>query len=263
MKIGYQGTFGSFSSIAANDLFSNAELINYLTFKDVLNNVLNDDIDFGVIPIENSYTGEVGMVLDELFNSSVFINKMYDLAIAQNLIGLPNAKLSDIKQVYSHEQALMQCSEELEKLNVELISFSNTALASEYIKEKNDISKAAIASSLTAEVFGLKILKQEINNNKSNTTRFAVISKKITEIKDHFAFMFTTHHTSGALAEVLNEISKNHINLTSIKSRSTHMDAFKYYFYCEAEGRLDSFDVKNMIDALNKKCATFKIIGSY
>lgn len=263
MKIGYQGTLGSFSSIAADNLFPNEQLFNYLTFKDVIENVLNENLDFGIIPVENSYTGEVGMVLDELFHSKVYITKMYDLPIIQNLIGLKEATLSDIKKVYSHEQALMQCSEVLKELNVELISFANTALASEYIKEQNDIKKAAIASKLTADIYGLKVLKEEINNIKSNTTRFAVVSKEIIEIKDHFAFIFTTLDNSGALANVLTEISRHNINLTSIKSRSTHESAWKYYFYCEAEGCLDSIHVMEMIKVLSSMCETFKIIGSY
>ena len=263
MKIGYQGTLGSFSQIAAKNLFAEEELVNYLTFKDVIDSVMSEDISYGVIPVENSYTGEVGMVLDELFKSNVYICKMYDLSIIQNLIGIKGATISDIKQVYSHEQALMQCSDVLRELNVELISFANTALASEYIQKQNDLSKASVASSLTAEIYGLKILKAEINNNKSNTTRFAIISKKIKEIKNHFAFIFTTLDTSGALANVLAEISKMNVNLTSIKSRSTHEAAWKYYFYCEAEGSLESENVKNMVEVLTKMCETFKIVGSY
>ena len=114
-----------------------------------------------------------------------------------------------------------------------MISFSNTALASKFIAETNDPKKGAIASSVTAELYGLKILKENINNNKQNTTRFVVISKEIKEIKEHFSFMFTVKDGSGALANVLNEISKLGINLTAISSHSTH-EVWKYYFYCEA-----------------------------
>lgn len=263
MRIGYQGTLGSFSWTAAKKLYPNDELINFLTFKDVTDNVLNGNLDFGIIPVENSYTGEVGMVLDELFHSNVYITQMYNLPIIQNLIGLKEAKISDIKHVYSHEQALMQCSNILKELGVELISFSNTALASQYIKEQNDITKASVASKLTADIFGLKILKEEINNNKANTTKFAVISKEIKEVKNHFAFIFTTLDTSGALANVLTEISKHNVNLTSIKSRATHAVAWKYFFYCEAEGSLENSNVKEMINVLCRMCETFKIIGSY
>ena len=263
MKIGYQGALGAFSWVAAKKLFPNDELINHLTFKDVMDKVVSCELDFGIIPVENSYTGEVGMVLDELFHSNVYIIDIYDLPIIQNLIGLKDAKLEDIKQVYSHEQALMQCSDILRELNVEIISFANTALATEYIQKQNDLTKASVASSLTAEIYGLKILKAEINNNKSNTTRFAIISNKIKEIKNHFAFIFTTLDTSGALANVLTEISKMNVNLTSIKSRSTHDTAWKYYFYCEAEGSLESENVKKMIEVLTSMCETFKIVGSY
>ena len=262
MKIGYQGTIGSFSQIAALKLFESEELVNYLTFNDVIKNVLNGNLDYGVLPIENSYTGEVTMVLDELYLSNVKVVGQFNLPIVQNLIGLKTAELEDIKQVYSHEQALMQCSEFLRELEVEMISFSNTALASEYIKEANDIHKGSIASGVTAELYGLKVLKENINNNKHNTTKFVVISKEITNINNNFSFMFTVKDGSGALANVLNEISKLNVNLTSISSHSTH-ETWKYYFYCEAEGRLDDLNVKLLIDVLNEKCNTFKIVGSY
>ena len=262
MKIGYQGTKGSFSQIASLKLFENEELVNYLTFSDVIKNVSNKNLDYGVLPIENSYTGEVTMVLDELYRSNVKVVGEYNLPIVQNLIGLKTAQLEDIKQVYSHEQALMQCSEFLKELEVEMISFSNTALASEYIKEANDPHKGAIASSVTADLYGLKILKENINNNKHNTTKFVIISNNITDIKNHFSFMFTVKDGSGALANVLNEISKLNVNLTSISSHSTH-ESWKYYFYCEADGRLDDENIKTLIEVLSEKCNTFKIIGSY
>ena len=262
MKIGCQGTIGSFSQIAASKLFEGEEFYNYLTFNDVVVNVLNENLDYGVLPIENSYTGEVAMVLDELYKSNVFVVGVCNLPIVQNLIGLKTAKLEDIKQVYSHEQALMQCSDFLKELEIEMISFSNTALASKFIAETNDPKKGAIASSVTAELYGLKILKENINNNKQNTTRFVVISKEIKEIKEHFSFMFTVKDGSGALANVLNEISKLGINLTAISSHSTH-EVWKYYFYCEAEGRLDDNSVIKLKEILDEKCSTFKIIGSY
>ena len=224
--------------------------------------MLNENLDYGVLPIENSYTGEVAMVLDELYKSNVFVVGVCNLPIVQNLIGLKTAKLEDIKQVYSHEQALMQCSDFLKELGIEMISFSNTALASKFIAETNDQKKGAIASSVTAELYGLKILKENINNNKQNTTRFVVISKEIKEIKEHFSFMFTVKDGSGALANVLNEISKLGINLTAISSHSTH-EVWKYYFYCEAEGRLDDSSVIKLKEILDEKCSTFKIIGSY
>ena len=262
MKVGYQGTVGSFSQIAASKLFEGEEFYNYLTFYDVIENVLNGSLDYGVLPIENSYTGEVTMVLDELYKNNVYVIGVYNLPIIQNLVGLKTAQLEDIKQVYSHEQALMQCSEFLKKLEVEMISFSNTALASKYIMEANDLKKGAIASSVTADLYGLKILKENINNNKQNTTRFVVVSKEIKEIKNYFSFIFTVKDGSGALASVLNEISNLNVNLTAISSHSTH-EAWKYYFYCEAEGRLDDENIIKLKNVLNEKCNTFKIVGSY
>lgn len=262
MEIGYQGTLGSFSQIAAERIFNNCVYKNYYTFKEVIAAVINEEIDFGVLPLENSYTGEVSMVLDELYLNDVYISMVFNLPIKQNLIGLKESKIEDIKTVYSHEQALLQCSEFLRERKYELVSFANTALASEYIKNQNDITKASIASNLTAELYGLKVLKEEINNNKKNTTRFAVISKKLINIKNHFAFIFTVKDERGALANILNEISYHGVNLTAISSHSIH-EEWKYYFYCEAEGRIDGDNIKKMCSILKEKCATFKIIGSY
>ena len=197
MKIGYQGTIGSFSQIASLNLFPNDELINYLSFREVVDGVSNGTLNFGVLPIENSYTGEVGMVLDELFKSNIFITGVYDLPIVQNLVGIKGAKLHEIKRVYSHEQALMQCSKVLSDLGVETVSFTNTALASQYIKELNDPTKAAIASDLAVKVNGLEILLPAINDNPNNTTRFAIISKELKEIKENFPdkdiWLYTGH----------------------------------------------------------------------
>jgi chorismate mutase/prephenate dehydratase len=262
MKIGYQGTIGSFSQIASLNLFPNEELINHISFREVVEGVSSGYLDFGVLPIENSYTGEVGMVLDELFKSNIYISGVYDLPIVQNLVGIKGAKLHEIKRVYSHEQALMQCSKVLGELGVETVSFTNTALASQYVKELNDPTKAAIASDLAVKVNGLEILLPSINDNPNNTTRFAIISKELKEIKGNFAFMFTVKDGSGALARVLNEISKLDVNLTAISSRTTHT-AWKYYFYCEAEGRLDDPNIMKLREVLSLKCETFKIIGSY
>ena len=262
MKIGYQGTLGSFSQIASKKIFGDCQYQSYLTFKEVINAVLNDEIDYGVLPLENSYTGKIALVLDELFLSNVYISGIYNLPIRQNLIGLKESKLEDIKQVYSHEQALMQCSEFLKENKYEVVSFANTALASRYIKEQNDIKKAAVASDLTAELYDLKILKEEINNNKKNTTRFAIVSKKMEEVKENFAFIFTVKDESGALVTILNEISRLGVNLTAISSHSTHED-WEYYFFCEAEGKLDSSNIIALAKVLEGKCKTFKIIGSY
>lgn len=263
MVIGYQGILGSFSSIAAKNIFPTAEFKNYLSFKDVIDNVLNATLDYGVLPIENSYTGEVGMVLDELFHADVYINQEYELPIIQNLVGIKEAKRSDIKMVYSHEQALMQCSKFLAKNNYELVSFANTALASKFIQEQNDVTKAAIASKMTADLYGLRVIEANINDDSTNTTRFIVISKSLMPNKEHFSFMFTVIDESGALAKVLNEISKASINLLSIKSRPVHDLAWKYYFYCEAEGDLADLRIQSLISILKAKCEIFKIIGSY
>jgi chorismate mutase/prephenate dehydratase len=141
--IGYQGTKGAFSYIALKNIFKDNKNRAYDTFEDVFKAVIDGDIEYGVIPFENSYTGEVGEVFDLLLKYDCYINRIYDLKINQNLVANKGAGLKDIKQVYSHHQAISQCKMFLKNFEFEIIPYPNTALAAEYVSQSGDISKAA------------------------------------------------------------------------------------------------------------------------
>lgn len=263
ITVGYQGTKGAFSHIAATKVFPEGNLVSYPTFEDVFLAVDKGEIPYGVIPFENSYTGEVGEVLDLLLKYDCHISGIYDLKIDQNLLGLKNAKLKDIKQVYSHQQALSQCQTYLREKKFETVPFANTALAAKYVSETKDIYKAAIASKETAELYGLKILVPNINTSRENTTRFIILTKKLICQGNRFNLLFTVDHNAGQLAHVIQIIAEHKYNMESIKSRSLHSAPWQYYFYVEIVGELQAPETQQMIEEMRVCCKELKILGTY
>lgn len=261
--IGYGGAKGAFSHIAAMKIFEQSELRNYTTFEEVFQAVANGDVHYGVIPFENSYTGEVGDILDLLLEYDVSITQMYDLKICQNLLGTADAKIEDIRKVYSHPQGLAQSALFLQGRGFELIPYGNTALAAKYVAKEKDKSKAAIASIETAELYGLKVLAKNINTSMQNTTRFVIISKTPREDGNRFSLLFTVQHQTGALMKVMELMAHYGMNMESIKSRSLHDQPWSYYFYCEVVGHINSEEAKQLLNDMKKVCEMVKVIGIY
>ena len=261
--VAYGGARGAFSHIAAMKCFPQCELRNYPTFEEVFQAVVNADAAYGVIPFENSYTGEVGDMLDMLLEYDVSIQYMYDLKICQNLLGVPGASLEDIRQVYSHPQALAQSSLFLQGRGLDLIPYGNTALAAQYVAETKDPSKAAIASIETAELYGLNVLVRDINTSSQNATRFVIIAKTPKESGNRFSLLFTVRHETGALMQVMQLMAKYGMNLESIKSRSLHDQPWAYYFYCEIVGDIHSAEAAHLLEEMKRECAMVKVVGIY
>lgn len=262
-QIAYAGTLGAFSHIAAMKLFPDETHIHVPTFEDVVALVEQGEVAYGILPFENSYTGEVGENMDLILSHDIYIYSMYDLKIEQNLLGIKGTKLSDITQVYSKDQAISQSRKFLEGRNMDLIPYPNTALAAEYIAKEQDPHKAAIASKETAEIYGLDILAENINTSSDNTTRFIVIGKDLPPSGDHISLVFTTHHTPGALAKVMSLISDRGFNMESIHSRSLKDEAFAYYFYVEIVADLHSIETQALITDMKALCERLKVAGSY
>lgn len=261
--IGYAGVEGAFSHLATLKLFPESQIKNYPTFHDVVMAIKDDEIEYGVLPFENSYTGEIGEVMDLLQQHNLFITQVFDLPIDQNLLGIKGARLEDIKQIYSHQQGLSQCAKYLNGRDVELIPYANTALAAKYISECQDIHKAAIASKATAQYYQLSLLEENINTVTHNTTRFIVISKKMNQTGNRFAMIFTVPHQSGALGKVIELIAKYDYNMENIKSRSIKERPFEYYFFVEVIGNCCDQEAIQLIEVLSQYCVEFKIVGSY
>lgn len=268
MKVAYSGVAGAFAYIAAKKMFPYAQLISYPNFEEAYLAVENGFCDVCVLPIENSYAGDVGTVMDLIFSGSLFINDIIELEIVHNLLGKKGTKRENIKKVISHPQALAQCDEYISKHHLEMIDSSNTALAAKTVKESADDSIAAIASVETAELYDLEILDSSINVNHNNTTRFAVFSKNLHKIdnsslKKHFIIVFTVKNEAGSLANSLNIIGAHSFNMRNLRSRPMKSLMWNYYFYIELDGDISSQDAKEMINELSSICDHLKIVGTY
>lgn len=262
-RIGYQGIKGAFSYFATKKIFDHHQYQSYPSFKALINAVENQDVQYGVIPFENSYSGEIGEVIDLLMEHDVYIQDIYDLKISQNLLGVKGARIEDIQSVYSKDQALEQSQLFLKGRGWELVSYPNTAMAAEYIARTNDQTKAAIAAKENAKVYGLDILAENINTSADNTTRFIVVSKQLKEEGNRFVLAFLTHHQAGALASAMNIIANAGFNMQSIKSRPIKTRPWDYYFYVEIDGCLKDEKVKALIRQLQQVCEQVKILGCY
>ena len=265
LRVAYSGVEGAFAFIAAKRIFPNGNLCSFGDFKSAYNAVANGECDCCVLPIENSYAGEVGQTLDLIFSGTLYINGIYELEIHQNLLGIQGATIDDIRKVTSHPQALSQCHDYIELHSFEAEDATNTALAAKSVADAGDKSYAAIASAETAELYGLKVLEYNINKSAENTTRFAVLSKTKAEspVLSSTILMLTVKHEAGSLANAISIIAKYGYNMTALRSRPMKKHSWQYYFYIEIDGRTDSDNGKKMLEELNKVCDTVKTAGSF
>lgn len=267
IRVAYSGVEGAFAHIASKRIFPDGNMLSHNDFLNAYKAVENGDCDCCVLPVENSYAGEVGQVTDLMFEGSLHLNGFYDLKIVHNLLALPGAKKDDIKTVISHPQALSQCDSYIRKMGFEQNKAKNTAVAAQLVSEGNDKSIAAIASVETASLYGLSVLDHDINESGDNTTRFAVFSRVENRIENpeqaKFVLIFTVRNIAGALAKTVNVIAKYGFNMRVLRSRPVKNQSWHYYFYVEAEGDPYSEKGKQMMQELNDHCHTVKIVGCY
>lgn len=268
LRVAYSGTEGAFAHIASARIFKNASLIPFPNFSAAYKSVEKGECDVAVLPLENSYGGEVGQVSDMIFSGSLCVNGIYELLITQELVGIKGAKISDIKTVISHPQALSQCAEHIKKMGWEQIQFENTALAAKYVAEKNDPTIAAIASEESARVHSLEVIESQINDNKTNMTKFGVFGRTLnsscgTKKDDRFILVFTVKNEAGSLAQVMNIIGKMGFNMRAIRSRPMKDLLWQYHFYVECEGEIRSDQGNELMSKLNSYCDKLKIAGVY
>ena len=268
LKIAYSGTEGAFAHIAASKLYPNSEKIAFPDFKSAYRAVENGECDLCVLPVENSYNGEVGQVTDLMFSGTLYVNRILDLAVTHDLLCLKNADQSKIKKIISHPQALAQCAKYIQKHGYEEQEFSNTALAAKYVSELGDPTVAAIASREAAELFGLDVADHDINTSRGNTTRFAVFSrtankKAIKEIGTHSILLFTVRNEAGALARAIDVIGNHGFNMRTLRSRPMKELLWEYYFYVEAEGDVQTDSGVSMMEELSEYCDKLKFAGTY
>ena len=266
MKVAYSGVEGAFAHIAAGKIFPDGHKIPFADFESAYNAVVSGDCDCAVLPIENSYAGEVGQVLDLMYKGSLYINGVYDLGVSQNLMGVKGATLLDIREVISHQQALTQCYDFIKEHGLEPIQATNTAIAAQKVAQMNDKSVAAIASKETADLYGLDIIQKDINESNFNTTRFAVFSRAENTDKapgNNFLLLFTVSHVAGALAKAINVIGDHGFNMKVLRSRPVKDSNWQYYFYVEAEGNINGTEGRDMLEELKEYCEQLKVVGNY
>ncbi|MBR5569797.1 MAG: chorismate mutase [Oscillospiraceae bacterium] len=264
-KVAYSGVAGAFAHIATGRIFPESDRISHRDFKAAYDSVVNGSCDVAVLPIENSYAGEVGQTMDLIFSGSLYINGIYELEIHQNLLGIPGATTEDIKKVTSHPQALSQCHDYIKNKGYDTEEASNTAVAAKLVADSNNKSLGAIASVETAEIYGLKVLETNINKSGENTTRFVVLSKvQVTDpVMSSSVLMFTVKHEAGSLANAISIIGKYGYNMTALRSRPLKKHSWQYYFYIEIDGAVDNENRSKMIDELSKVCDSLKVAGSF
>ena len=262
LKVAYSGVEGAFAHIAAGRIFPESTRVSCRDFKSAYNSVADGDCDVAVIPIENSYAGEVGQTIDLIFSGGLFINGIYELEIHQNLLGLPDASVEDIKKVTSHPQALGQCHDYITLKGFETEEASNTAVAAKMVADTGDKSLGAVASLETAELYGLKVLETNINKSGENTTRFAVLSKVKANLPNS-VLMFTVKNEAGSLANAISIIGKYGYNMTALRSRPLKKHSWQYYFYIEIDGTTETEKGRKMLEELNGVCDKLKVAGSF
>lgn len=266
-RIVFQGTEGAYSQLALKEYFGeNTDSYHVETWRDAMEAIRSGEADFAVLPIENSSAGIVSENYDLMVEYDNCIVGEQIIKIDHALLGLPEAELSDITDVYSHPQALMQCGSYLESHREwEKHSLKNTAMAAQKIKADGKKNKAAIASSLTADIYGLKILEESIQENKTNATRFIIVSGKRIFTRDagKISVCFEIPHESGSLYHMLSHFIYNGINMNRIESRPVQGKNWEYRFFIDFDGNLNDAAVQNALQGLKEETISLKILGNY
>jgi chorismate mutase/prephenate dehydratase len=265
VKIAYLGPKATFSHLACVQQFGyTPQYVPVNSIKEVFDEVERGLAEYGVVPVENSIEGAVSYTLDMFMESDLKISAEIMLEVSENLMN-KTGHIEDVKKVYSHPQPLAQCRGWLESnlKGVPVAEVSSTTRAAEIAAE--DTSVAAIASRLAAEIYGLKIIKERIEDNINNFTRFLVISRKSPAKtgRDKTSILFSVKDAPGALYEMLSPFAANGINLTKIESRPSRKKPWEYHFFVDMEGHYDDEKVKKAVDELGRHCLFIKVLGAY
>ena len=266
VRVVHQGVEGAYIHAAAIQYFGkDAEIYHVARFEDAMKEVQLGNADYAVMPIENSSAGAVIDMYDLLTRYDNYIVAETFLPVNHALLGVPGAKLSDVKTVFSHPQALMQCSTFLNDNGLKQISVENTAVAAKRVVEEGDKSQAAIASEIAGQLYGLELLKPSIQNNQGNTTRFVILANRKVYQKDagKISICFELPHTSGSLYNMLGNFIFNHVNMMMIESRPIPGRNWEYRFFVDIEGNLQDAGVKNALRGIGAEAQNFKILGNY
>ncbi len=266
VRVVHQGVEGAYSHAAAIQYFGEqTEIYHVARFEDAMKEVQLGKADYAVMPIENSSAGAVIDMYDLLTRYDNYIVAETFLPVNHALLGVPGTRLQDVKTVFSHPQALMQCSIFLNNNGLKQISVENTAVAAKRVIEEGDRSQAAVASEIAGKLYGLELLKPSIQNNQGNTTRFVILANRKVYQKDagKISLCFELPHTSGSLYNMLGNFIFNHVNMIMIQSRPVPGKNWEYRFFVDIEGNLQDAGVKNALRGIGEEAQNFKILGNY
>lgn len=266
-KVGFFGVSGSFTEEAMLKYFGNVKDPKaYDEFEDVFMAVKNNEIDYGVVPIENSSTGAIAQVYDLLYKYDFYIVGEQCVRAEQNIVGIKGTTLEDVKEVYSHPQPFAQSTEFL-KCHPEwkLIPFHSTSVSAKLVSDLKEKSKVAIASKRAAEIYHLDIIKENINNQSQNTTRFIIISKNLEsdETCNKVSVVFSIDDKAGTLYKLISHFAENNINMIKIESRPMEQGTWNYFLYVDFDGNIDSPEVTTALKLIEQNSPYFKLLGGY
>jgi chorismate mutase / prephenate dehydratase len=270
--VGYQGTDGAYSKIAAEQHFGGRveELVcvGFNSFAELLNAVLTGQVDFAMQPIENTTAGSINDAYDLLARLDLHLVGEEVLKIEHCLASLPGTSLAEIRHVYSHPQALLQSSNFLDQLKDAAVhSFTDTAMAMKKVRDEGRRDQAAVAGEHAAALYGLEVLARDIANQSSNYTRFVVAAKHTAEfalaVPCKTSLILTTRHEKGALVRCLSVLAEHGLSLTKIESRPRPNTPWEYIFYIDFEGNLSDPNVAKAVEGVRVNTLSLRVLGSY
>jgi len=267
MKIAYQGIAGSYSESCAKEKYPGCKTIPCKTFDECFEKANEDSSVKAIIPESNKTTGNIGVEY-LIFKYRLNIYAEHFFPINHNLLGLPESKISDIKDIYSHAQALSQSSKFIKKNKFNENVRADTAGSAKYVSESRNITKAAIASKLSAKIYDLKILDSNVQDEKENVTRFLIMQKDIfqPELKKNkyiTSLVFKLKSKAGALYSALGSFTLNGVNLTKLQSFPEKNSFSSYFFLCELDGHIEETKVKNSLEELGLHCDDMHVLGVF
>ena len=266
-KIYFQGTYGAYSHLASLSIDPKAKILPCKTFDECFLKASNEENTKIVIPESNRITGNIGIEY-LIFKYRLNIYSEYFQKIEHNLLGQPGVKITEIKNVYSHAQALSQCSKFIKKNNLDEHVRADTAGSAEMVSVNKKIDEAAIASSLSAETYGLDIIQKNIENESGNLTRFLVMGKNITQPvfskkKYITSFLFKLKSKPAALYQSLGGFAINGVNLTKLQSYPEKNSFDTFFFLCDLDGHIEDPKVQKSLEELGLHCQDFHVLGVF
>ena len=266
VRVVFQGAEGAYSEAAMKQYFGDSvNSFHVDTFREAMEAMEEGSCDFAILPIENSTAGSINEVYDLLIEYENYIVGEQIIHIEQCLLALPGTKKEDIKTVYSHPQSLMQSARYLAQQGWNQISMKNNAFAAKKVADDKDISQAAIAGEYAAKVYGLNVLEKGINNQKSNSTRFIIVSnqKKFQKEARKISICLEIPNEKGSLYNIISHFIYNNLNMIKIESRPIEARNWEYRFFIDFEGNLSESGVISALRGLREEAQNLKILGNY